>query len=62
MVLAVAQRGRRIRPQLAAVKSIASAICIGSRGREGPGCRDAASMSPVGRVDGFEETVAMTWP
>ena len=36
---AVAEEGGRIRPQVAAVKSVASAICIGaggSVGREGP--------------------------
>jgi chloride channel protein, CIC family len=39
VMLAVAERGGRIRPQVAIVKSLASAICIGSGGsvgREGP--------------------------
>ncbi len=39
VMLAVAQRGGRIRPQVAVVKSLASALCIGSGGsvgREGP--------------------------
>ena len=39
VMLAVAERGGRIRPQVAVVKSLASAICIGcggSVGREGP--------------------------
>jgi len=38
-MIAVAEEGGRIRPQVAAVKSVASAICIGaggSVGREGP--------------------------
>ena len=39
VMIAVADEGGRIRPQVAAVKSVASAICIGvggSVGREGP--------------------------
>ena len=39
VMIAVAEEGGRIRPQVAAVKSVASAICIGvggSVGREGP--------------------------
>ena len=39
VMIAVAEKGGRIRPQVAAVKSVASAICIGvggSVGREGP--------------------------
>jgi len=39
VMLAVAEQGGRIRPQVAVVKSLASAICIGSGGsvgREGP--------------------------
>jgi chloride channel protein, CIC family len=39
VMLAVAERGGRIRPQVAVIKSLASAICIGSGGsvgREGP--------------------------
>jgi chloride channel protein, CIC family len=39
VMLAVAQRGGRIRPQVAVIKSLASALCIGSGGsvgREGP--------------------------
>jgi CIC family chloride channel protein len=39
VMLAVAERGGRIRPQVAVIKSLASALCIGSGGsvgREGP--------------------------
>jgi chloride channel protein, CIC family len=39
VMIAVAEEGGRVRPQVAAVKSVASAICIavgGSVGREGP--------------------------
>jgi len=39
VMLAVAERGGRIRPRVAIVKSLASALCIGSGGsvgREGP--------------------------
>ncbi len=39
VMIAVAEEGGRIRPQVAAVKSVASAVCIGaggSVGREGP--------------------------
>src|SRR5262245_2670414 len=39
VMLAVAEKGGRIRPQVALVKSLASALCIGgggSVGREGP--------------------------
>jgi H+/Cl- antiporter ClcA len=39
VMLAVAERGGRIRPQVAVVKALASALCIGSGGslgREGP--------------------------
>lgn len=39
VMLAVAERGGRIRPQVAVIKSLASAVCIGcggSVGREGP--------------------------
>ncbi len=39
VMLAVAERGGRIRPQVAVIKSVASALCIGSGGsvgREGP--------------------------
>jgi len=39
VMLAVAEKGGRIRPQVAAIKSLASALCIGaggSVGREGP--------------------------
>jgi CIC family chloride channel protein len=38
-MIAVAQRGGRIRPQVSVVKALASALCIGaggSVGREGP--------------------------
>ena len=48
---AVALRGGRIRPQVAIVKSLASAICIGtggSVGREGPIIQIAAAMASGG--------------
>ena len=60
VMLAVAERGGRIRPQVAVVKSLASALCIGSGGsvgREGPivqigsalglGARPAAARARV---------------
>jgi len=54
VMLAVAQRGGRIRPQVAAVKALASAICIGSGGsvgREGPIVQVGSALgSTIGQV------------
>ncbi|HEU5039015.1 MAG TPA: chloride channel protein, partial [Nocardioides sp.] len=56
---AVARRGGRIRPQVAVVKSLASALCIGgggSVGREGPIVQIGSAIgSTVGRVLRAEE-------
>lgn len=54
VMLAVAERGGRIRPQVALVKSLASAICIGSGGsvgREGPIVQIGAALgSSIGQL------------
>jgi chloride channel protein, CIC family len=54
VMLAVAQRGGRIAPQVAVVKSLASALCIGSGGsvgREGPIVQIGSALgSTLGRV------------
>jgi chloride channel protein, CIC family len=54
VMLAVAQQGGRIRPQVAAVKSLASALCIGcggSVGREGPIVQIGAALgSSLGQL------------
>jgi CIC family chloride channel protein len=54
VMLAVAQRGGRIRPPVAAVKALASAICIGtggSVGREGPIVQVGSALgSTIGQV------------
>ena len=54
VMLAVAQRGGRIAPQVAVVKSLASALCIGSGGsvgREGPIVQIGSALgSTVGRM------------
>jgi chloride channel protein, CIC family len=54
VMLAVAQRGGRIAPQVAVVKSLASALCIGaggSVGREGPIVQIGSALgSTLGRV------------
>ena len=54
VMLAVAERGGRIRPQVAVVKSLASALCIGSGGsvgREGPIVQIGSALgSTVGQV------------
>ena len=59
VMIAVADEGGRVRPQVAAVKSVASAVCIGvggSVGREGPivqiGSALASSLGPVGEDAG----------
>jgi chloride channel protein, CIC family len=54
VMLSVAQRGGRIAPQVAVVKSLASALCIGSGGsvgREGPIVQIGSALgSTLGRV------------
>jgi CIC family chloride channel protein len=54
VMLAVAERGGKIRPQVAVVKSLASAICIGaggSVGREGPIVQIGSALgSSIGQV------------
>jgi CIC family chloride channel protein len=54
VMLAVAQRAGRIRPQVAAIKALASAICIGSGGsvgREGPIVQIGSALgSTLGQV------------
>jgi CIC family chloride channel protein len=54
VMLAVAQRGGRIRPPVAAIKALASAICIGSGGsvgREGPIVQVGSALgSTIGQV------------
>ena len=54
VMLAVADRGGKIRPQVAVVKSLASAICIGaggSVGREGPIVQIGSALgSSIGQV------------
>ncbi len=54
VMLAVAERGGKIRPQVAVVKSFASAICIGaggSVGREGPIVQIGSALgSSIGQV------------
>ncbi|WP_395693126.1 chloride channel protein [Nocardioides sp.] len=56
---AVARRGGRIRPQVAVVKALASALCIGgggSVGREGPIVQIGSALgSSIGRVVRAEE-------
>ena len=60
VMLAVAERGGRIRPQVAVVKSLASAICIGaggSVGREGPIVQIGSALgSSIGQVLHVSET------
>jgi CIC family chloride channel protein len=59
VMLAVAKHGGRIRPQVAAIKSLASAICIGSGGsvgREGPIVQIGAALgSTLGQVLGLSD-------
>ena len=59
VMLAVAQRGGRIRPVVAVVKALASALCIGSGGsvgREGPIVQIGSSLgSTLGQVFGMSD-------
>ena len=59
VMYAVARRGGRIRPQVAAVKALASALCIGgggSVGREGPIVQIGSALgSTLGRAVGAAE-------
>jgi CIC family chloride channel protein len=60
VMLAVAERGGRIRPQVAVVKSIASALCIGSGGsvgREGPIVQIGSALgSTLGQITRVPES------
>lgn len=60
VMYAVARRGGRIAPQVAGVKAVASALCIGgggSVGREGPIVQIGSALgSTVGRVVGVAES------
>ena len=60
VMLAVAERGGRIRPQVAVIKSLASAICIGSGGsvgREGPIVQIGSALgSTLGQVTRVPES------
>jgi CIC family chloride channel protein len=60
VMLAVAERGGRIRPQVAVVKSLASALCIGgggSVGREGPIVQIGSALgSTLGQVTRVPES------
>jgi CIC family chloride channel protein len=62
---AVALRGGRIRPRVAVVKSLASAICIGtggSVGREGPIAQIGSALgSTVGQLFRLRTTACATW-
>ena len=64
VMLAVAKHGGRIRPQVAAIKSLASAICIGSGGsvgREGPIVQIGSALgSTLGQVLGLVRRTAPT--
>jgi len=59
VMLAVAEHGGRIRPQVAAIKSLASAICIGSGGsvgREGPIVQIGSALgSTLGQILGLSD-------
>jgi CIC family chloride channel protein len=60
VMYAVARRGGRIKPQVAVVKALASALCIGgggSVGREGPIVQIGSALgSTVGRLTGVAES------
>jgi CIC family chloride channel protein len=60
VMLAVAERGGRIRPQVAVIKSLASALCIGSGGsvgREGPIVQIGSALgSTLGQVTRVRES------
>ena len=60
VMFAVARRGGRIPPQVAAVKALASALCIGgggSVGREGPIVQIGSALgSTLGRIMGVAES------
>ncbi len=60
VMLAVAERGGRIRPQVAVIKSLASAICIGSGGsvgREGPIVQIGSALgSTLGQITRVPES------
>lgn len=60
VMLAVAERGGRIRPQVAVVKSLASALCIGSGGsvgREGPIVQIGSALgSTLGQITRVSES------
>jgi CIC family chloride channel protein len=60
VMLAVAENGGRIRPQVSIVKALASAICIavgGSVGREGPIVQIGSALaSTLGQIVGMSET------
>jgi CIC family chloride channel protein len=60
VMLAVAERGGRIRPRVAVVKSLASALCIGSGGsvgREGPIVQIGSALgSTLGQVTRLPES------
>ena len=60
VMLAVAERGGRIRPQVAVIKSLASALCIGSGGsvgREGPIVQIGSALgSTIGQITRVPES------
>jgi len=60
VMLAVAERGGRIRPQVAVIKSVASALCIGSGGsvgREGPIVQIGSALgSTLGQITRVPES------
>jgi chloride channel protein, CIC family len=60
VMLAVADRGGRIRPQVAVIKSVASALCIGSGGsvgREGPIVQIGSALgSTLGQITRVPES------
>ena len=60
VMLAVAERGGRIRPQVAVIKSLASALCIGSGGsvgREGPIVQIGSALgSTIGQLTRIPES------